>query len=413
MKKVIATLIGLLACFAFGYFWKDIRNNQFPGSSRDYLLGIRTSGKNVRDDQVFKDVYARVAGTNIKKADRKELKYAAMEGLVASLGDPHSNFFVPKINTAFRDETSGKFFGIGARLTPDNAGVKVTQVFTDGPAQKADVLAGDIITTVDGTNVAGMDSDDIVLMIKGKENTIVRLKILRPNVEQPIEFAIKRQKVVPPSVESKVLKAQNTGYIRILNFSQEVPEQFDRELETVEAAGIKGLVIDLRGNPGGSLDAAIMILSRFIDNKLAVTLKFREENQQETYETSKGDTHNFKYPITVLVDGESASAAEIMAGVLKDYNKATLIGERTYGKFSVQTVFNQIDGAGIKLTIAHYFLPKSGAKSRKVDEDGTYISGGLDPDILVKVDEEKEYEPGNLERDNQLARAVEFIRTGK
>jgi carboxyl-terminal processing protease len=258
-----------------------------------------------------------------------------------------------------------------------------------------------------------MDSDDIVLMIKGKENTIVRLKILRPNVEQPIEFAIKRQKVVPPSVESKVLKAQNTGYIRILNFSQEVPEQFDRELETVEAAGIKGLVIDLRGNPGGSLDAAIMILSRFIDNKLAVTLKFREENQQETYETSKGDTHNFKYPITVLVDGESASAAEIMAGVLKDYNKATLIGERTYGKFSVQTVFNQIDGAGIKLTIAHYFLPKSGAKSRKVDEDGTYISGGLDPDIQVKVDEEKEYEPGNLERDNQLARAVEFLRTGK
>lgn len=412
MKKFLLTALGMTACFSFGFYWKDIRNGQLSGSKRDTLFGIRTT-KGMASEQAFKSVYTRVANSFYKRVDRSELKYSAMEGLVASLGDPHTNFFVPKINTAFKDETTGRFFGIGARLQPDPLGVKVVNVFSDGPAMKAGILAGDVITVVDGKNVAGMESDDVVLLIKGQENTTVRLKVIRPSAPAPIDFAIKRAKVVPPSVESKVFEKEKVGYLRILNFSQEVPDQFDQEWERVDKSNLKGLVIDLRGNPGGSLEGTVRMLSRFLDDKVAVTLKFREKGEEEVYETSKGDLHEYRYPVAILIDEESASAAEIMAGVLKDYGKAKLIGERSYGKFSVQTVFNQIDGAGIKLTIAKYYLPKSGAKSRKVDEDGAFISGGLEPDISVKLNEDLEFESGNLEKDQVLARAIQYIQSGK
>jgi carboxyl-terminal processing protease len=412
VKKLLLAALGMTACFSFGYFWKDIRNGQFPGAKKDLLFGIRTT-KGMKPEQAFKDVYTRIVNSFHKRVDRADMKYAAMEGLVASLGDPHTNFFVPKINTAFKDETTGRFFGIGARLQPDPLGVKVVNVFADGPAMKAGILAGDVITVVDGKNVAGMESDDVVLLIKGQENTTVRLKIIRSNAKEPIDFVIKRAKVVPPSVESKVFDQEKIGYVKILNFSQEVPDQFDQEWDRVEKSSIQGLVIDLRGNPGGSLEGTVRMLSRFIDDKVAVTLKFREKGEEEVYETSKGDTHDYRYPIAILIDEESASAAEILAGVLRDYGKAKLLGERSYGKFSVQTVFNQIDGAGIKLTIARYFLPKSGAKSRKVDEDGTYISGGLEPDIPVKINEDLDFEPGNVEKDPTLARAIQYLKTGK
>jgi carboxyl-terminal processing protease len=405
--KVAGLSLSMLACFGFGFVWKDLKNGQLPSlGKKDLLLGIKTAGQNVDDGQVFKQTYSRILANYSSQPDRVDLKYSAMEGLVASLGDPHSNFFVPKINSAFREETQGKFYGIGARLLPDPLGVKVTSVFADGPAQKSGMKAEDVIIAVDGKVIAGISSDDIVTMIKGQEGTVVKLRVMRPNVEEPIEFAMKRAKVIPPSVESKFFADSKVGYIKLLNFNLEVPEQFDHELDVVESNGLKGLVIDLRDNPGGALEAAVKILSRFVEDKRIVTLKARD-GSQEISDAERGMKRDFGYNITVLMNEESASAAEIMAGVLKDYGIAKLVGEHSYGKFSVQTVFAQKDGAGIKLTIAKYYLPKSGALSRVVDEDGQYVSGGLLPDVVVEPDQDQEYEQGNPKKDNQLARAIE------
>lgn len=406
--KLIGVALAFPACFSFGFFWRDIKHGQFTTSNRDRLLGIKTNSGSESEESVFKQSFGRIMTNYVKRLDKKELTYSAMEGLVASLGDPHTNFFVPKVNNEFRDETQGKFYGIGARLLPDPLGVKVVSVFADGPAKRVGVKGGDIIVAVDGKVVAGMQSDDIVLLIKGKEGTIVKLKISRPGAKAPIELSMPREKVVPPNVESKFIASQKIGYIKILNFALEVPDQFDRELQLVEANGLKGLVIDLRDNPGGALDAAVAMLGKWVEGKNIVRLKFRD-GSEETNNTERGQLHNFKYPVVVLVNEDSASAAEIMAGALKDYGKAKLVGDHTYGKFSVQTVFSQRDGAGIKMTIAHYFLPKSGALSRKVDEDGAYISGGLQPDVKVDLNPDLEFEPATMDKDAQFAKAVDVI----
>lgn len=410
--KLLGVALAFPACFSFGFYWRDIKHGQFTPSNRDRLLGIKTNSNKESDETIFKQNFSRILADHIKRPDKKELTYSAMEGLVASLGDPHTNFFVPKVNNEFRDETQGKFFGIGARLLPDPLGVKVVSVFTDGPAKRLGIKGGDVIVAVDGKVVAGIPSDDIVMLIKGKEGTVVKLKISRPGAVTPLEFSIPREKVIPPNVESKFIASNKIGYIKILNFALEVPDQFDHELQAVESNGLKGLVIDLRDNPGGALDAAVTMLGKWVEEKNIVRLKFRD-GSEETNDTERGQLHNFKYPVVILVNEDSASAAEIMAGALKDYGKAKLVGDHTYGKFSVQTVFSQRDGAGIKMTIAHYFLPKSGALSRKVDEDGAYISGGIQPDVKVELNPDIEFEAATMDKDAQFAKAVELILSGK
>jgi carboxyl-terminal processing protease len=407
--KVLGIALAFPACFSFGFYWRDIKHGQFTPANRDRLLGIKTNSGAESEETVFKQSFARILADYTKRPNKKELTYSAMEGLVASLGDPHTNFFVPKVNNEFRDETQGKFYGIGARLLPDPLGVKVVSVFDDGPAKKSGIKGGDVIVAVDGKVVAGMQSDDIVMMIKGKEGTIVKLKISRPGASSPLEFSISRGKVIPPNVESKFIASEKVGYIKILNFALEVPDQFEHELQAVESHGLKGLVIDLRDNPGGALDAAVEMLGKWVEGKNIVRLKFRD-GSEEVNDTKRGQLHNFNYPVVVLVNEDSASAAEIMAGALKDYGKATLVGDHTYGKFSVQTVFGQRDGAGIKVTIAHYFLPKSGALSRKVDEDGAYISGGIQPDVKVELNPDIEFDAATMDKDAQFAKAVEIIK---
>lgn len=409
IARILGFGMALPACFAFGFYWQDIRKGKLPTSGADKLLGIRTNSAQTAPDETFKKIYGQILAGHVKKQDKKNLKYAAMEGLVASLGDPHTNFFEPKINSEFRDATQGKFYGIGARLLPDPLGVRVVSVFTGGPAERGGLKSNDIIVGVDGKNVAGMASDDIVMLIKGKEGSTVHLKIARPGTSAPMEFALKREKVVPPNVESKFIESEKIGYIKIISFALEVPEQFDKELAAVESHGIKGLVIDLRDNPGGALDAAAEILSKWIDNRNVAKLKFRD-GQEELTNTERGMVHPFNYPVIVLVNDESASAAEIMAGALKDYGKVTLVGDHTYGKFSVQTVFQEPDQAGIKVTIARYYLPKSGALTRKVDEEGAYISGGIQPDVKVDLNPDVEFEAATMDKDAQFAKAVELIK---
>ncbi|HEY0868145.1 MAG TPA: S41 family peptidase [Fimbriimonas sp.] len=409
MRRTVLTVLALFGCFLFGFGWRDLQRGELPSTrSMGALLGVRNSDPQLSPERVFRENHSRILANYVQPLKAQDLKYAGISGMMASLGDPHTVFLVPKAAREFQDETKANFFGVGASLNPDPLGAKVATAFEDGPAYAAGLRDGDIITGVNGKSVTGMDIDKIVEQIKGPGGTLVKLTIMRPGKDKPAVLTIRRAKIITPTVRSKALP-DKVGYLSVSSFSEPTTMQFDKELGKLEAKGIDGLVIDLRGNPGGLLETAVEMLSRFVENKIAVKMRFRD-GHEEVAATYGGAAHRFDYPVVVLMNEDSASAAEIFAGVLKDYGRATLVGEHTYGKASVQNVFKLVDQASAKITIARYYLPNSGFIGRKVDEDGVYVSGGLQPDVEVELDLDHDVEFGNPKLDNQLQTAIAVIK---
>ncbi len=409
-----ALTLALASCFGFGFYYRDLSARQLPGvRPLNTLLGVKTTSPALSAEGAFRENYARILGGFARKTDPKELKYAGMTGLVGALGDPHTNFFPPEEAKAFREETQANFFGVGAKLGEDPLGARVPTVFEDGPAYAAGLRAGDTITAVDGVSVGGKTTEYIVTKVKGPEGTKVRLTVIRPKVEKPFDITIRRARVIVPTVEGKYLEGQGVGYISVAMFSEPTATQFDAQVERLEKKGIKGLVIDMRGNPGGLLTTASEMVSRWVDDDVVVRMRFRKQEgggqQEEVQKTASGMVHRWNYPVVVLINEESASAAEIFSGCMRDYGKARLVGAHSYGKASVQNLFPLRDGASAKITIAKYLLPKSGDIGRKLDEDGAYISGGLKPDVAVEPDYDAGFAIGDMEKDNQLRRAVEEV----
>ncbi len=409
--KLLLAAIGLLGCFLFGFSWRDIQRGEPPSTrALDALVGVKVTPAKLTPEQVFEKNYNRILVDYSRHVDPTDLKYAGMEGMMASLGDPHTIFMPPKDAEAFSDETRANFSGIGAKLMtePTGLGAKVATVFDDGPAYAAGLRAGNIITAVNGVSVADKEIDSIVDRIKGKEGTVVKLTVIQEGKTKPVILAVRRARIVTPTVEGKYLPDSKMGYLAIYSFSEPTAEQFDKELRKLEQHELTGLVIDLRGNPGGLLETAKALLGRFVENKVVVTMRFRD-GDEETERTPTGELHNFRYPIAVLINEDSASAAEIFAGGLKDYGKVTLVGEHSYGKASVQNVFPLVDQASAKITIAKYFLPSGRFIGRKVDEDGVFLTGGLEPDVKVALTEDMQVEPGDPATDNQLRKAIEVL----
>ncbi len=410
--KLGASLACLLALFAFGFSWRDLQQGRAPSpDAYRQLLGLTPAGgKMATATKLFKDSFARIRADYYKPIDAKDLKYAGLSGMLAALGDPHTMFLEPRMAQEFRLETEARFAGVGARLAPDTLGARVAVVFVDGPAARAGLKEGDLITTVDGRPVGGRPIDEIVSKIRGPKGTNVTLTVVRAGLDKPKVIRITRADVVAPTVESKMLPESGIGYIEITLFSQPTGEQFERALRNLEQRGMRGLVIDLRGNPGGLLDSAVELLSRFVEDKVVVKMRLKD-GREEVARSMRGERHNLRVPVVALMDEDSASAAEIFAGVLRDYKIATLVGEHTYGKASVQNVFQLIDGAGAKITIAKYYLPGGQDISRKVDADGQYVSGGLEPDVEAPLDFDLNPTLGDPKTDSQLQRAIEFIRS--
>lgn len=408
-SRGLTTGLALLACFAFGFAWRDLQRGEPPSvRALGTLVGVKSSPK-ASPEQVFKQSFQYILASYAHPLNAQELKYAGMEGLMASLGDPHTMFFPPRAAQEFSEETKANFFGVGARLSGDPLGAKVAEVFEDGPAYAAGMRKNDMITGVDGKPVSGVYIDDIVSKIKGPEGTTVRLTIAREGTPNPIQITIRRARIITPTVNSQFFEDSKVGYMSVSQFAEPTTEQFVRELDKLEQHPMKGLVIDLRGNPGGLLETAVEMLSLFVDDKVAVKMRFRD-GHEEVAKTASGDVHHFTYPIAILIDEDSASAAEIFSGVLNDYGKATLVGTHSYGKASVQNVFPMIDNSSAKITIARYYLPYTEFIGRKVDEDGVFISGGLQPKVKVDLDwSSVEPEMGNPLRDNQLAKAIQVL----
>ena len=313
-------------------------------------------------------------------------------GVVDSLGDPYSVYYTAEEWQALMQETEGIYYGIGAYLSLDPATglARISGVIADTPAQEAGLRENDIIYQVDGESVQGLELSEIVSRVKGEEGTQVHLTIVREGETDYLEIDVTRRQIESPTVNYEMLD-DGIGYIQITEFDDVTTDQFTEALAVIKGSDAKGLILDLRGNPGGSLPVVVDIARMILPEGRIV---YTENKYGEKEEYTCDGKHELDIPLVVLVNGNSASASEILAGAIKDYNKGTLIGTTTFGKGIVQRVLPLTDGTALKLTISDYYTP-----------NGNNIHGiGIEPDIECELDTQAYYEDGV---DNQLERAVE------
>jgi carboxyl-terminal processing protease len=300
------------------------------------------------------------------------LVYGAVEGLIASAGDRYTFFAPPSQGEIDRQVMAGEFGGIGAYVSQNQAGqLVIATPFTGLPADQAGLKAGDVILQVDGASLQGLSLDDAVAHLRGEIGTKVKLTVYRPSDGSQFEVDITRAKVEMPTVQSA--RYGDVGYVRLFIFNDLATSSLEREVKSLTDQGVKALILDLRGNPGGLLDQAVSVSDLFLGDGVVVTQRSRD-GEEVTYRSTNGGPAE-QIPLAVLIDGGSASASEVVAGALKDRGRAALIGQTSFGKGSVQHVHDMADGSQLHVTAALWFTP-----------DGTAIQGkGLTPDVAVTV----------------------------
>jgi carboxyl-terminal processing protease len=336
----------------------------------------------------------------LEDVDTEDFATGIYKGFISSLKDPYSTYYTKEEYESLMESSSGVYHGIGAVVSQDvkTGVITIVKPYKDGPAYKAGLLPNDIIYKVEGEEVTGEDLTEVVSKIKGKEGTKVNLTIIRDGVADPMDFTIVRKKINIPTIEYEMLK-DKIGYIQITEFDEITISQFSSAVSDLEKKGMKGLVIDVRDNPGGLLNSVVDILDRLLPKgKLVV---YTEDKYGKREEEITDDSLRFNKPIAVLINGNSASASEIFAGTLQDYKMATIVGTTSFGKGIVQRVIPLTDGTAVKLTISKYFTP-----------NGRNIHGeGIVPDVEVELDEElKQLVTIPKDKDNQLQKAIEILK---
>lgn len=321
-----------------------------------------------------------------KKLTARELTYNAIRGMLKSLGDRYTRFLSPEEFAEMQEENRGDFEGIGAELDTQHGQVFIRRPIKGSPAEKAGLKAGDIILKVDDKPIQGMDIDDVVKLIRGKRGTKVTLTVKRKGLSAPKSFTIVRGTIPFTTVEYRMVDdANKIGYIMLRQFNEKSDQQFDAALSELESKGMKALVLDLRDNPGGLLEVAVKIGSRFIQDGNIVIIK---QGGRETPLEVDPRQHNHKrYPLAVLINGYSASASEILAGAIQDHKAGTIIGTDSFGKGLVQTIMNLEDGSAVCITTAKYLTPSG----RDVNQTKIH------PDIVVEpapLEPKQKNEPG-------------------
>ena len=377
-------LIGICACGAIG-----ILRGGFP-------FGTYASGQVSENDVSAKldllnsliDQYYLYEG----EVDEDALAEGIYSGYTAALGDPYTEYYDREETAALMESTSGEFSGIGATMTQntDGPGAVITAVYEDSPAAEAGLQTGDVISKVDGNDVSGMDLDSIVSLIKGEKGTEVKITVLRYG--QEIETTAVRDIIQMQTVDSVMLDDQ-VGYISVSEFDDVTYDQFKSALDSLEAQGMAGLVIDVRNNPGGNLDTVTDMLKLLLPEGPIVSIT---DKNGDTEEITCDGSNEFTKPLAVLVNQYSASASEVFCGAVQDYGIGSIVGVTTFGKGVVQQLMDLGDGTCLKVTIAEYYTPS-----------GRSINGiGVEPDVEV----EYVYDAENPEADNQLETAAETVR---
>jgi carboxyl-terminal processing protease len=406
-RKIIIAVISLFIAivifaggFLAGFVFTDIGNffSQIAGSGTESQVKTgetfveSSSEKDLGVKSIAETIDFVTADALIKKS-KQELIIAAIEGILSSLQDKYADYFPKEEYTKIMDSYSGTMSGIGVVVTlDDKEQIVIIKVIDETPAFKKGLKDGDIIVAVDGTDIRGMALDQVVAMIKGDEGTDVRIKIYRPSENKNIDFTITRQRFYVPNYYVDMLE-DGIVYVQYIDFQEKGAEKLNEELEKVINGEAKGVIIDLRNNLGGILNDAVAFCDLFLNEGVIVTVRGRSDNQ-DSFEEFKAKHGGYtEIPIVVLINGYSASAAELAAGALKDNGRAILIGEKSFGKGTVQILNNLSDGSGIKFTTAKYYLPS-----------GVTIDGvGIQPDITVTL------KPEDTE-DLQLNRALEEIK---
>ena len=328
------------------------------------------------------------------KTSAQDKVYGAISGLVGSLKDPYSVFLSPKDNDKFQEDVQGNFGGIGAEIGIKKNQLVIIAPLKDTPASRIGLKAGDMILSINSTSTDGMTVDEAVRLIRGPKNTQVTLAILREEWEKPKDFKITRETITIPTLDF-TMKDENIAYVQLYTFNANADYLFYNAVSKAISGGAKGMILDLRNNPGGYLGVAVDLGGWFFPKN---TLIVKEESRNGDVEElrASGNAALADLPVVVLINGGSASASEILAGALRDNRKIKLIGEKSFGKGTVQQLIPLSDDSTIKLTIAHWVLP-----SGKILDNG-----GLEPDIEVKItDDDIENK-----KDPQLDRAIEVIK---
>ena len=390
--------------------------------------------------KVFTDAISIIQKNYVEKINSKDLVHGAMKGMLEGL-DPHSSFMSPDTFKEMQVETKGEFGGLGIEITMKEGMLMVVSPIEDTPAFKAGLKSGDIIIKIDGKTTKDITLMDAVKMMRGPKGTSVTITIARESFPEPKDFTITRDIIAVKSVKTKTLE-HGYGYVRIAQFQEKTDSDLDKVLDKMEKenGGLKGLVLDLRNNPGGLLDQAVKVSDDFLESGLIVYTDGRIEGQKMTFSARKEGTRP-NYPIVVLVNAGSASASEIVAGALQDHERALVLGTQTFGKGSVQTIYPLEDGSALRLTTARYYtpsgrsiqakgitpdiiletekakraLPRSFREIREKDLDGHIGIPGVKPEKEEKIEKPKEEKAEVLKEeeseDIQLNRALELLKS--
>ncbi len=385
-----------------------------------FIVGFASQAKQVEDEykymRIFTDALRIVKENYVEQIGMKELIYGALNGMTKSL-DPFSSFFTPKQYENFRQETEGEFGGVGIEIGMEKGRPVVISPIESTPAFRAGIKAGDVILEINGEDTSNMNLMDVVQKIRGKVGTKVQLTIYRKGVEKPMKIELERALIKIESVKWTTL--EDVGYIKLSQFNENVSSQVEKALKELVSQKVKGVILDLRNDPGGLLSEAINVADLFLsEGKLVVYTKSRKGEIQNYFAKRKPIVPE-DLPIIVLINKGSASASEIVTGALQDYKRALIVGEKSFGKASVQNIIPLEDGSALKLTVAYYYTPLGKLIHNK----------GIVPDVLVQMDEKQEealqeaIRQRRLEGKNglilipqmdpQLSKAIELIRSNQ
>jgi carboxyl-terminal processing protease len=332
------------------------------------------------DLKVFTEVLGLLQKEYVEETKSKDLVYGAIKGMLETL-DPHSAFMTPGMYKEMQEETKGRFEGLGIEITIKEGVLTIVSPIEDTPAFKAGILAGDQILKINGEPTKNLTLMDSVKRLRGPRGTKVTITIMREGFTKPRDFTLVREVIPVRSVRHELLE-KHYGYIRVSQFQEKTDSEFEKAMKALEEENkgpLKGLILDLRNNPGGLLDQAVKVADRFIESGLIVSVEGRREDQKMKFQAHPQGIINHS-PLVVLVNGGSASGSEIVAGAIQDHGRGILIGTQTFGKGSVQTIFPLKDGSGLRLTTARYYTPNG----------RTIQAKGIVPDIIVKPSKTEE-----------------------
>jgi len=352
--KALAVLSALfaLSLLLFGGIWLGGHPERLPGFIRNAFVDDERALRAEIVDSIKDNFYKPVADSQIREG--------SLKGIVDGLGDQFSAYITPAQAKAFEEAVEGKFDGVGVSVAEDRRGLKVTRVFEGSPAEKAGIEQGEFVTGVNGSSIAGLSSKVATAKIKGKAGTRVRLQVVDPKRARVRTLELTRAKIDVPVAEGRLRSrdGRSLGVVSLTAFSSGAHGKLRQEMDELLRRGAEGIVLDLRGNPGGLIDEAVLVSSQFVEDGLITFTKGRTKPRREFEASEDVDAIAGGIPVVVLVDGGSASAAEIVTGALRDTKRATVVGTRTFGKGVFQDVERLSNGGVLEITAGEYFLPK-------------------------------------------------------